>query len=110
MKQVMPSGVLAASATSPARSPLVTHIFVPLRTYSSPSGVGLAPDRLGVAAGVGLGQAKAARSSPVAIRGSHRAFCSSVPNRSMSVAAIVCVLSTPASDIHPYASSSMSRA
>src|SRR3954447_19937078 len=72
MKQVMPSGVFAASATSPARSPFVTHIFVPLRMYSLPSGrpphptnrpplpspVGhrLAPDRLRVASCVGLGQ------------------------------------------------------
>ncbi len=32
MKQVMPSGVTAASATRPARSPLVTHILVPSMT------------------------------------------------------------------------------
>ena len=37
MKQVMPSSVRAARATMPARSPLVTHVFVPLITYSSPS-------------------------------------------------------------------------
>ena len=56
MKQVMPSGVLAASATTPARSPLVTHIFVPSMMYSSPSGVALQRSACGVAAGVGLGQ------------------------------------------------------
>jgi hypothetical protein len=39
MKQLMPSGVRAASATTPARTPFVTHIFVPSTTYSSPSGV-----------------------------------------------------------------------
>ena len=48
----------------------------------------------------------APRGSPVAIRGSHRACCSSVPNAPMSVAHMLCVLTTPESDIHPYASSS----
>ena len=37
MKHEMPSSVRAASATMPARSPFVTHIFVPVITYSSPS-------------------------------------------------------------------------
>ena len=37
MKQQMPASVRAASATIAARSPLVTHIFVPSITYSSPS-------------------------------------------------------------------------
>ena len=37
MRHEMPSSVRTASATMPARSPFVTHIFVPVTTYSSPS-------------------------------------------------------------------------
>ena len=80
----------------PARSPLVTHVLVPLITYSSPSRVGLARDVAGVAAGVGLGQRqarRAARRSPSA--GSQRCFCSSVPWCMISVAHIVWVLTMP---------------
>ena len=81
MKHVMPSGVLAASATSSARSPLVTHIFVPLTMYSSPSGTALQRMACVSLPASGSLSENAARRSPVAIFGSHRACCSSVPNR-----------------------------
>ena len=70
MKQVMPSGVLAASATTPARSPLVTHIFVPSRMYSSPSGVALHRMACVSLPASGSDSENAARTSPVAMRGS----------------------------------------
>ena len=60
MKHEMPSSVRAASATIPARSPLVTHIFVPLITYSSPSRVARHDEVARVAPGVGLRQREAA--------------------------------------------------
>ena len=93
----------------PPRSPLVTHIFVPSRMYSSPSGVALHRMACVSLPASGSDSENAARTSPVAIFGSSSLRCASVPNRSIRLAAIVWVLSTPASDIHPYASSSISR-
>jgi hypothetical protein len=110
MKQVMPSGVRAARATTPARSPFVTHIFVPLMTYSSPSGTALLRRACESLPESGSDREKAPRISPVAMRGSHWAFCSSVPKRLTRFDTIVCVLSTPDRDIQPYASSSTRRA
>ena len=110
MKQVMPSGVLAARATMPDRSPLVTHILVPSITYSSPSGVALQRRALVSLPASGSDSDRAPRTSPLAISGSHRRCCSSVPWRPMSVAAMMWVLRTPVSDIHPAASSSTMRA
>ena len=104
MKQVMPSSVRAASATSPARSPLVTHIFVPLTTYSSPSRVARHDDVAGVAAGVGLREREARRAArrwPAAA-----ASAASAPRcrgARSGARAIVCVLTMPDSDIQPYA-------
>ena len=111
MKQVMPSGVRAASATMPERSPLVTHILVPSMTYSSPSGVALQRSALRVAARVRLATATARRASRRSPSAAATAACwSAVPCWAMSVAAIMWVLSTPVSDIQPAASSSMMRA
>ena len=108
MKHVMPSSVRAASATIPARSPLVTHIFVPVITYSSPSRRARQRDVAGVAPGVGLGQREAAaqlaRREPrqPALPAARACRC-----RMIRLAAIVCVLTIPESDIHPAASSSI---
>jgi hypothetical protein len=101
MKQVMPSGVRAASATTLDRSPLVTHIFVPSRMYSSPSGVALHCSAWVSLPASGSLNDSAPRLSPVAITGSRRAFCSSVPCSFSKVAAMVWVLRMPVSDIHP---------
>ena len=49
----------------------------------------------------------APRRSPVAMAGSQRCFCSSVPCSMSSVAAIVCVFTMPVRLIQPAASSSM---
>ena len=80
MKQHTPASVRAAERrTMPARSPLVTHIFVPSITYSSPSRTAL-HTRLRVSLPASDSESdKQPRSSPVAILGSHRAFCASVP-------------------------------
>ncbi len=106
MKHVMPSSVRAASATIPARSPLVTHIFVPLITYSSPSRVARHWTlRVSLPASDSDSE-RQPRSSPVAMRGSHRSCCSGVPFRMITLAAIVWVFTIPDRDIHPAASSS----
>ena len=101
MKQVMPSGVLAARATTSARSPLVTHILVPLTMYSSPSGVALQRRAWVSLPASGSDSEKAPRISPVAMAGSHFARCSSVPKRLTRLATMVWVLRTPDSDIQP---------
>ena len=107
MKHEMPSSVRAASATMPARSPFVTHIFVPLITYSSPSRTARhAMLRVSLPASDSESD-RQPRSSPVARRGSQRCFCASVPWCTMRCAAIVCVFTMPDSDIQPYASSSI---
>ena len=101
MNAEMPSSVRAASATMPARSPLVTHALVPLRTYSSPSRCALqAMLRVSLPAS-GSDSDSAPRRSPVAIDGSQRCFCSSVPWAMISVAAMVWVLTMPVRLIHP---------
>ena len=106
----MPSGVRAARATTAARMPLVTHIFVPLTTKSWPSGS--ARQRMARVSepASGSDREKQARASPDARRGRSDDRCSGVPCFSINVAQIVCELRMPASDIQPYDSSSMRRA
>ena len=105
-----PSGTRASSATMPARSPLVTHIFVPLMTNSSPSRT--ARQRRAPASEPlsGSDSEKQPRSLPVAIWGRDRSCWASVPKRSMSLAQMRWLLTMPASDIHPRESSSITRA
>ena len=68
-------------------------------------------DGLDVGAGVRLGEAEAARARrPLAKRGRRRWRCSSVPWWSTMSAAMVWLLMTPASDIQPRQSSSITRA
>ena len=69
-----PSGVRAASATTPARSPLVTHILVPATTYSSPSGVALHRKALVSLPASGSDSERQPRTSAVASFGSSRFF------------------------------------
>ena len=79
MKQHTPASVRAASATMSARSPLVTHIFVPSITYSSPSRTAL-HERLRVSLPASDSESdRQPRISPVASRGSQCCFCASVP-------------------------------
>ena len=111
MKQVTrSSGVRANSITSDARTPLVTHILVPLMIHSSPSGTALqrrAPASLPES---GSDSENAARKFPSTMRGRYDCFCSSVPYRPIMVAAILWVLRMPDNDIQPRDSSSMMRA
>jgi hypothetical protein len=97
--------VLHSSTTRPARSPFVTHIFWPVTTYSSPSRI--ARHRMAWTSEPAPGSDidSAARRSPVAIRGSHRAFCSSVPCFVSRYTPMKWVLRTPDSDIQPRDSS-----
>ena len=77
----MPSSVCAQTTATPASVPLVIHIFDPLSTQSSPSRrarVRIEPGSLPASASV---SPKQPSTSPVAIRGSHSSFCSSVPQR-----------------------------
>jgi hypothetical protein len=69
--------------------------------YSSPSGVALHRSDAASLPASGSDSENAARTSPVAIRGRRRAFCSSVPCRASSVTTMVWVLRMPASDIQP---------
>src|SRR5262245_563353 len=98
---LIPSSVRAASSTSDARSPFVTHVFVPLTLHSSPSrSTRHEMLRVSVPAS-GSDNDSAPRLEPDASSGSHRDFCSSVPKRRMFVAHMVCVLMIPDNDIHP---------
>ena len=97
----MPSSVRAARATTAARSPLVTQAFVPLSTYSSPSRRALHEMLRVSLPASGSDRDRAPRRSPVAIDGSQRCFCSSLPWCITSVAAIVCVLTMPVRLIQP---------
>ena len=97
----IPSSVRAASATMLARSPLVTHAFVPLMTYSSPSRAAR-QDKLRVSLPAsGSDSDRQPRRSPVAMVGSQRRCCSSLPCVMISVAAMVCVFTMPVRLIHP---------
>ena len=110
-KQVMrSSGVRAISMTRDDRWPLVTQNLVPLTTHSSPSRSArhrMAPVSLPAS---GSDSEKAARNEPSHIRGRNRWRCSSVPNRPIMVAPILCVLRMPARDMKPREISSMIRA
>ena len=101
MKAEMPSSVRAARATIPARSPLVTQALVPLTTYSSPSRAARQEMfRVSLPAS-GSDSDSAPRRSPVAMRGSQRCFCSSLPWAMIRVAAMVWVLTMPVRLIQP---------
>ena len=94
---------MTSVATTPARAPLVSHIFWPLITYSSPSGV--ARDLMAATSEPHSGSLieNAPRISPVAIFGSSRCFCSSVPCWAIMYATMKWVLITPEIDIQPRA-------
>ena len=97
----MPSSVRAASATMDDSSPLVTQALHPLRMYSSPSRWARHEMLRVSLPASGSESDRAPRFSPVAIIGSQRCFCSSVPCVMISVAAMVCVLTMPVRLIQP---------
>ncbi len=79
----------------------MTHILVPSITYSSPSGTALVRSAWESLPESGSDNEKAPRISPVAMSGSHRARCSSVPKRLTRLTTIVWVFRIPDSDIQP---------
>ena len=90
---------------TPARSPFVSHVFVPDSRYESPARSARVRSEATSDPASGSVIEYAPRTSPEAIRGRSRDRCSSVPNSAIIQAAIVCVLITPESDIQPRASS-----
>ena len=116
MKHVMPvcggsaaGSVFTSVATTPERRPFVTHIFWPLMSQSSPSRT--AVERIACTSEPQWGSVieKAPRTSPVAICGSRRSRCSSVPLCSSIDEQMKCVLMMPETDIQPREISSIAR-
>lgn len=101
--------VLQRRAISPERRELVIQVFAPSTTYSSPSRRATVVIDWRSLPPLGSVSAMVARSSPVAIRGRQRLFCSSVPKRRSSLATTVCPPIAPARLIQPRASSSVTR-
>ncbi len=78
-KPRIPSSVCAQTTARSAMPPFVIHIFVPDRTQSSPSRRACVRMPLGSLPKSGSVKPKQPMSSPAAMGGSHRFFCSSVP-------------------------------
>ena len=97
--------VFTSRATTPARRAFVIHVLLPLTTYSSPSRTAVVRIDCRSDPPPGSVSAIAALISPVAILGSSRVRCSSVPNVKMSLAMTLCPPIAPARLIQPRASS-----
>ena len=89
---------------------MVIQVFDPLTTYASPSRRAVVRIACRSEPPPGSVSAIVARTSPVAIRGRYRSFCSSVPYASSSFATTVCPPIAPARLIQPRASSSVTAA
>ena len=98
--------VRTSTNTTPDISPLVTHIFDPLISQSSPSRVADVLIAATSEPNSGSLILNAARSSPVAIAGKNFSCCSLVPNFSNRYEPMKCVLTIPLIEIHPRESSS----
>jgi hypothetical protein len=90
--------------------PLVSHIFWPFSTKSSPSRAARVRMAATSEPRPGSDMEKAPRTSPVAIRGRNQDFCSSVPCLAIMWATMKWVLMMPDTDIQPRAISSTARA
>src|ERR1700720_683231 len=75
-----PSSVTAQTIATSAIDPLVIHILRPLRIQSDPSRRARVVIEAGSEPASGSVRPKQPSSSPAAIPGSHRCFCSSEPN------------------------------
>ncbi len=73
------SSVRAITSTTSASPPLVTHIFSPFSTQSSPSRTARALRLAASLPASASESAKAPSTSPRAMGGSHFRFCSSLP-------------------------------
>jgi hypothetical protein len=102
--------VTARSANVFPSRPLVTNIFVPLIRKVSPRATARVRMACTSEPAWGSVRQRPPRASPLAKRGSSRRRCASVPWCSTMSAAMVWLLTTPASDIQPRQSSSMTRA
>ncbi|MGX1403700.1 hypothetical protein RKD40_001313 [Streptomyces ambofaciens] len=89
---------------------MVSHIFWPFRTYSSPSRTALEEIAETSEPSAGSDIEKAPRMSPAAMRGRKWSFCSGVPCCLSMYATMKCVLMMPDTDIQPRAISSTHRA
>ncbi len=109
-KPRMPSSVPAHTIATSATLPLVIHIFVPLRTQSSPSRRANVRIELGSDPLSGSVSPKQPIASPAAIPGSHRCFCSSEPNVWIAnIASEPCTLTNERSPLSPASSSKQAR-
>ena len=101
-----PSSVLAHTTATSAMPPLVIHIFVPLRTQSSPSRLAVVRMLAGSEPKSGSVRPKQPIASPAAIRGSHSCFCSSEPNFQIgNIASEPCTETSERMPESPYSSS-----
>ncbi len=100
-----PGSVLASTITMPERQPFVTHIFWPLRTYSSPSRTAVVRIACTSEPACGSVIENEERITPVASLGRKRSRCSSVPCRRIIVAAMNEPFTIPDSVTHPRESS-----
>jgi hypothetical protein len=96
---------LHSSAISPDRRALEIHVLEPLTSRSLPSGIAVVDMFCRSLPPPGSVSAIVARSSPLAIGGKYRCFCSSVPNSVSSLATTVCPPIAPARLIQPRANS-----
>ena len=76
----MPSSVFAHTTATSATPPFVIHIFAPFRTQSDPSRLAFVFIDDGSLPESGSVRPKQPMSSPAAMPGSQRSFCSSEPN------------------------------
>src|SRR5688572_14224444 len=102
--------VLTRVAISPACRALVIHVLLPSTTYPSPSRTARVRMFCRSEPPLGSVSAIAPRTSPVAMRGSQRSCCSSVPKRASSRATTLCPPIAPARLIQPRASSAVTSA
>ena len=83
------------------------QVLAPLTRYPSPCGRAVVVMACRSEPPPGSVSAIAARTSPVAIRGRYRCFCSAVPKFSSILATTVCPPIAPAKVIQPRASSAV---
>ena len=85
MNPRIPSSVCAQTTATSATDPLVIHILVPVSTQSAsspePSRAAYVRMPAGLEPKSGSVSPKQPIASPVAIRGNHSCFCSSLPKR-----------------------------
>ena len=113
MKQLIPlyggsaaGSVLASTAKAFPFSALVMNILLPFRTYSSPSRTAIVLMFCTSLPASGSVSPSPAWTSPLAMRGSRRSFCSTVPWSAMIDAARWWVPITPLTLIQPLLNSS----